>query len=158
MLAGVIPSQIPGRGCVSDSPEANAYEEERRLYYVGMTRAKEQLYVFTFGPNLTSAFSGEVFEKTKPLNAVRKTGTAVGIRGSLLKTPDKKVQKLPPREVEACIAACESGREVQHQKYGTGRIASVSADGIAQILFAGENSTRKISLPIAFSGKILTLK
>jgi len=34
----------------------------------------------------------------------------------------------------------------------------VSADGIAQILFAGENSTRKISLPIAFSGKILTLK
>lgn len=158
MLAGVIPSQIPGRGCVPDSPEANAYEEERRLYYVGMTRAKEQLYVFTFGPNLTSAFSGEVFEKTKPLNAVRKTGTAVGIRGSLLKTPDKKVQKLPPREVEACIAACESGREVQHQKYGTGRIASVSADGIAQILFAGENSTRKISLPIAFSGKILTLK
>ena len=138
--------------------DPNAYEEERRLYYVGMTRAKEQLYVFTFGPNLTSAFSGEVFEKTKPLNAVRKTGTAVGIRGSLLKTPDKKVQKLPPREVEACIAACESGREVQHQKYGTGRIASVSADGIAQILFAGENSTRKISLPIAFSGKILTLK
>ena len=107
MLAGVIPSQIPGRGCVPDSPEANAYEEERRLYYVGMTRAKEQLYVFTFGPNLTSAFSGEVFEKTKPLNAVRKTGTAVGIRGSLLKTPDKKVQKLPPREVEACIANTE---------------------------------------------------
>ena len=97
MLAGVIPSQIPGRGCVPDSPEANAYEEERRLYYVGMTRAKEQLYVFTLGPNLTSAFSGEVFEKTKPLNAVRKTGTAVGIRGSLLKTPDIKVQKLPPR-------------------------------------------------------------
>ena len=43
MLAGVIPSQIPGRGCVPDSPEAYAYEEERRLYYVGMTRAKEQL-------------------------------------------------------------------------------------------------------------------
>ena len=28
MLAGVIPSQIPGRGCVPDSPEANAYEED----------------------------------------------------------------------------------------------------------------------------------
>ena len=100
-----------------------------------------------------------MFEKTKPLNAVRKTGTAVGIRGSLLKTPDKKVQKLPPREVEACIAACESGREVQHQKYGTGRIVSVSGDGsIAEILFEGEDNTKKISLPIAFAGKILTLK
>lgn len=63
MLAGVIPSQIPGRGCVPDSPEANAYEEERRLYYVGMTRAKEQLYVFTFGPNLTSAFQEKCLRK-----------------------------------------------------------------------------------------------
>ena len=60
----------PGGCYVPDSPEANAYEEERRLYYVGMTRAKEQLYIFTFGPNMTSVFSGEVFEKTKPLNAV----------------------------------------------------------------------------------------
>ena len=159
MLAGVIPSQIPPRGCKPDSPEANAYEEERRLYYVGMTRAKEQLYVFTFGPNLTSAFSGEVFEKTKPLNAVRKTDTTVGTRGSLLKTSDKRVQKLPPREVGECITACTPGREVLHKKYGTGRIVSVSGDrSIAEILFTGDNSTKKISLPIAFSGKILTLK
>ena len=159
MLAGVIPSQIPPRGCAPDSPEANAYEEERRLYYVGMTRAKEQLYVFTFGPNLTSAFSREVFEKTTSLNAVRRTGTAVGTRGSLLKTSDKKMQKLSPKEVEACICACGPGRKILHQKYGTGRIVSVSGDGsIAEILFEGEDSTRKISLPIAFAGKILTLK
>lgn len=152
MLAGVIPSQIPQRGCAPDSPEVNTYEEERRLYYVGMTRAKEQLYVFTFGPNLTSAFSREVFEKTTSLNAVRKTGTA-------LKFPDKKVQKLSPKEVEACICACGPGRKILHQKYGTGRIVSVSGDGsIAEILFQGEDSTRKISLPIAFAGKILTLK
>lgn len=159
MLAGVIPSQIPQRGCAPDSPEVNTYEEERRLYYVGMTRAKEQLYVFTFGPNLTSAFSREVFEKTTSLNAVRRTGTAVGTRGSLLKTPDKKVQKLSPKEVEACICACGPGRKILHQKYGDGRIVSVSGDGsIAEILFQGEDSTRKISLPIAFAGKILTLK
>ena len=152
MLAGVIPSQIPQRSCAPDSPEVNAYEEERRLYYVGMTRAKEQLYVFTFGPNLTSAFSREVFEKTTSLNAVRKTGTA-------LKSSDKKAQKLPPKEVEACICACGPGRKILHQKYGTGRIISVSGDGsIAEILFEGEDSTRKISLPIAFAGKILTLK
>lgn len=159
MLAGVIPSQIPQRGCAPDYPEVNTYEEERRLYYVGMTRAKEQLYVFTFGSNLTSAFSREVFEKTTSLNAVRRTGTAVGTRGSLLKTPDKKVQKLSPKEVEACICACGPGRKILHQKYGTGRIVSVSGDGsIAEILFEGEDSTRKISLPIAFAGKILTLK
>ena len=80
-------------------------------------------------------------------------------RVSLLKKTDKKAQKLSSREVEACIMACKPGREIRHQKYGTGKIVSMSADGgIAEILFAGENSTRKISLPIAFSGKILTLK
>lgn len=65
MLAGVLPAAIPPGGCRPDSPEANAYEEERRLYYVGMTRAREQLYIFTFGPNMTSVFSGEVLKKPK---------------------------------------------------------------------------------------------
>ena len=73
----------------------------RTVSYTHLDVYKRQ--VFTFGPNLTSAFSGEVFEKTKPLNAVRKTGTAVGIRGSLLKTPDKmcirdRLQTLKGRE------------------------------------------------------------
>ena len=40
MLAGVIPSPDSGRGLCTDSPEANAYEEEREAFYVGMTRAK----------------------------------------------------------------------------------------------------------------------
>ncbi len=71
----------------------------------------------------------------------------------------EKTQKLSPKEIESCIAACEPGREVLHKKYGTGRIISVSGDrSIAEILFTGEGSTKKISLPIAFSGKILTLK
>lgn len=144
MLAGVLPAEIPPRGCGPDSPEVNAYEEERRLYYVGMTRAKEQLYIFTFGPNMTSVFSREVLEKPK-------AHPDVPVK------PQKKVQKLPPQEVERCIAACIPGCEVQHQKYGTGKI--VSGDGrIAEILFTGESTPRKISLPIAFSAKILTLK
>lgn len=72
MLAGVLPAAIPPGGCRPDSPEANAYEEERRLYYVGMTRAKEQLYIFTFGPNMTSVFSGEVLKSRRSDRSFRK--------------------------------------------------------------------------------------
>ena len=156
MWAGVIPSQIPSIGCASDSPEMSIYEEERRLYYVGMTRAKEQLYVFTFGPNLTSIFSKELFDTPK---TVKKKESVTGGTISFLKTSATKVQKLSPREVQSLVADCGPGRKVLHQKYGTGRIISVTGDrGIAEILFAGENETRKISLSIAFAGKILTLK
>lgn len=73
------------------------------------------------------------------------------------KNVQKKVQQLSAQEVEKCIEACVTGCKVQHRKYGTGEI--ISGDGrIAEILFLGENTPRKISLPIAFSAQILTLK
>jgi hypothetical protein len=119
-----------------------------------MTRAKEQLYVFTFGPNLTSAFSGEVFEKTKPLNAVRKTGTAVGIRGSLLKTPDKKVQKLPPREVEACIAACESGKYSIRNTEPAG-LRPYRLTALPRFCLQAKTVPEKYPFPLRFPGRYL---
>lgn len=152
MLAGVLPAAIPPGGCRQDSPEANAYEEERRLYYVGMTRAKEQLYIFTFGPNMTSVFSGEVLKKPKERQILPEKA-----QKNIHKNVQKKVQQLSAQEVEKCIEACVTGCKVQHRKYGTGEI--ISGDGrIAEILFLGENTPRKISLPIAFSAQILTLK
>ena len=152
MLAGVLPAAIPPGGCRPDSPEANAYEEERRLYYVGMTRAKEQLYIFTFGPNMTSVFSGEVLKKPKERQILPEKA-----QKNIHKNVQKRVQQLSAREVGKCIEACVTGCKVQHRKYGTGEI--ISGDGrIAEILFLGENTPRKISLPIAFSAQILTLK
>ena len=126
--------------------------EERRLYYVGMTRAKEQLYIFTFGPNMTSVFSGEVLKKPKERQILPEKA-----QKNIHKNVQKKVQQLSAQEVEKCIEACVTGCKVQHRKYGTGEI--ISGDGrIAEILFLGENTPRKISLPIAFSAQILTLK
>ena len=41
----------------------NSYEEDRRLFYVAMTRAKEELNIFTYG-DYQSAFSDELFHRT----------------------------------------------------------------------------------------------
>lgn len=65
MVEGVLPSvKKPGR--YASFEEKNAYEEERRLYYVGMTRAREELYIFTFDYETTSQFSRELFSMKQP--------------------------------------------------------------------------------------------
>ena len=43
--------------------EHRAFEEERRLFYVGMTRAKKRLFVFTTGAK--SVFADELFGREK---------------------------------------------------------------------------------------------
>ena len=126
--------------------------EELRVLYVALTRAKEQLYIFTFGPNMTSVFSGEVLKTPKERQILPEKA-----QKNIHKNVQKKVQQLSAQEVEKCIEACVTGCKVQHRKYGTGEI--ISGDGrIAEILFLGENTPRKMSLPIAFSAQILTLK
>lgn len=55
MKRGILPS-------VTSAEDNDLYEEERRLYYVGMTRAQNELNIFTFGDRQTSEFSRFVFK------------------------------------------------------------------------------------------------
>lgn len=61
-LADMIDGVLPG---VNQTKEPAAYEEERRLFYVGMTRAKNELYVFSFQNGENSPFVTELFSKKK---------------------------------------------------------------------------------------------
>ena len=62
MMNGILPSAPDPAGRKNaDQSEISMYEEERRLYYVGMTRAKNELDIFTFGDIDTSSFSKKVF-------------------------------------------------------------------------------------------------
>ena len=61
---GLLPKTLPGPD--ASSQELDAYEEERRLFYVGMTRAKEELWVMRFRRSeLTSRFASSLFPKSK---------------------------------------------------------------------------------------------
>ena len=76
-----------------------------------MTRAKEQLYIFTFGPNMTSVFSGEVLKKPKERQILPEKA-----QKNIHKNVQKKVQQLSAQEVEKCIEACVTGCKVQHRR------------------------------------------
>lgn len=59
---GILPSEVPKNP--ADPSERAAYEEERRLFYVAVTRAKNDLTVFTFDSDkYVTSFSDELFGK-----------------------------------------------------------------------------------------------
>ncbi len=70
IIDGVLPAQIPKDLKKAEKAELEAYEEERRLFYVGITRAKDQLYVFTMKTQ-HSAFCDELFQRTPKKSSVK---------------------------------------------------------------------------------------
>ena len=77
VIDGVLPAQIPKDLKKAEKTELEAYEEERRLFYVGITRAKDQLYVFTM-KNQHSAFCDELFQRTPKKSSVKPAPTYSG--------------------------------------------------------------------------------
>lgn len=77
VIDGVLPAQIPKDLKKAEKTELEAYEEERRLFYVGITRAKDQLYVFTMKTQ-HSAFCDELFRRTPKKSSVKPAPTYSG--------------------------------------------------------------------------------
>ena len=62
IIDGIIPEKKPDLSAGKE--ERMIYEEERRMYYVGITRAKERLILFDTG--MESSFIDETIRKFKP--------------------------------------------------------------------------------------------
>ncbi len=77
VIDGVLPAQVPKDLKKAEKAELGAYEEERRLFYVGITRAKNQLYVFTMKTQ-HSAFCDELFQRTPKKSSVKPAPTYSG--------------------------------------------------------------------------------
>ena len=132
---GVLPLADPPLGEHPDPAAVEAYEEERRLFYVAMTRAKEELFLFRFRrSDLGSAFARDLFpDKTRRL------------RQAVAPRPKGGGKPAPPPLPD--LALFDAGAPVTHRAFGRGEVVSRQGD-IATILFQ-EKGEKKVSLSVA---------
>ncbi len=131
--------------------EMDQLEEERRLCYVGITRAKERLYltsaarrtIFGLTDNrLPSRFieeiPAELKEEIKPKSA-RGAFAAPQTQRESVSAPG--VEKVLAPQQKVASDQFKAGVKVSHPKFGTGTIVSVKgegADAILVVAFPGE--------------------
>jgi DNA helicase-2/ATP-dependent DNA helicase PcrA len=127
-------------------------EEERRLFYVGVTRAMRKLYLtharrrVVFGAQaygLPSRFLDEVpaelTEREQPQVFV---GSAA--RGGGMSWPSAR------HSSEAHAAGSFGlGEDVTHAAFGDGVVTGVEPDGVIVVRFAGDGSERKLMSELA---------
>lgn len=132
---GVLPLADPPLGEHPDPAAVEAYEEERRLFYVAMTRAKEELFLFRFRrSDLGSTFARDLFpDKTRRL------------RQAVTPRPKGGGKPAPPPLPD--LALFDAGAPVTHRAFGRGEVVSRQGD-IATILFQ-EKGEKKVSLSVA---------
>ena len=88
VMDGLFPEEVPVSTKYMTREERRAFEEERRLFYVGMTRAKNKLCVFT--TDAKSVLADELFGAGSVKNAEAAKKAAEKRKASLLKGGSKK--------------------------------------------------------------------
>ena len=148
-LPGMEETIFPHSRALYDQSEM---EEERRLCYVGMTRAKQELYLISaqsrvlFGSiqsNPPSRFIGEIDGKN-----VKNDYPSYDYSGASLAPDPNKFLSSEPRYVPEL----SEGDDVRHQVFGVGKVLEIDGDNIA-VYFKGKG-VKKLNTSFAPIDKI----
>ncbi len=132
-LVGLNDGILPHRRSFDD-PEAMM--EERRLFYVGITRAKDRLYLlysaerYTYGYPDYAEPSRFLADIPEDLLAGGKKGTSRGSR----RARHTRWESSPQKSRAPSKPRYAAGQRVRHPKFGEGLILSVRLDGEDEIL------------------------
>ena len=127
VVNGVFPSKIIKNFKSATPQEKRDYEEERRIFYVGITRAKDNLTILKYD-DAPSIFTGELSPK-KRKDTTRTPANAKNKENILLKpTPLLKKKSVPVTSGENVPDNLIIGERITQVKYGEGIITDVSWD------------------------------
>ena len=151
-VVGMEEGIFPGMRCIGDEEEM---EEERRLCYVALTRAKEQLHLtcasmrMLYGrtsANRPSRFAGEI-----PPELLEQSGRSYQERSrpwesgsSFVPSPQARPKPIPtpgrpiPAQSTSPALTLQKGDSVQHKAFGRGLVLSVQkmgGDALVEIAF-----------------------
>ena len=143
VMDGILPEKVLANPRTASKEELETYEEERRLFYVGVTRAKNQLNVFT--TNKPSKFCSELLGKRnlrenqqKEYAGIKKWGDyspagTYGIKGNGMYHgygTGHGSQKQPGKSYQELADALGEGMIVKHKKFGEGVVVDMEGEHI----------------------------
>ena len=143
VMDGILPEKVLANPRTASKEELETYEEERRLFYVGVTRAKNQLNVFTM--NKPSKFCSELLGKRnlrenqqKEYAGIKKWGDyspagTYGIKGNGMYHgygTGHGSQKQPGKSYQELADALGEGMVVKHKKFGEGVVVDMEGEHI----------------------------
>lgn len=127
---GIFPECVPENLKYADKKELSNYEEERRLFYVGVTRAKNHLYLFRLKGDATflkQLLKGISYEKEADTPVKKKSQTSAA---SYLKPQEKKEKLFSQEDFQNYCDQLGEGIQVNHLKFGGGIISDMNEDKI----------------------------
>lgn len=136
LLEGIIPTE-------EDSESTDALEEARRLFYVGMTRAKKHLELISYDKE--SRFVEEVREIIMPASTARKP---IKEQRQIVKAPVNLNVPDNPNAVRK-EDALSVGVKVRHRVFGAGEIVERDDERLS-IQFAKERKDLMIDICISY--------
>ncbi len=149
---------IPGSMRAEADRDLEAYEEERRLFYVGVTRAKERLLIFTV--NRKSVFAEELIRggisalsRQTRERADLRIGAVRAVQGGF-----RKGREGNAFSGEAFAQFCEAlgeGLIVVHKKFGKGVVAEMEENWV---IIRFEERERRFELKTLFENNLLKLQ
>lgn len=143
VMDGILPEKVLANPWTASKEELETYEEERRLFYVGVTRAKNQLNVFT--TNKPSKFCSELLGKRnlrenqqKEYAGIKKWGDyspagTYGIKGNGMYHgygTGHGFQKQSGKSYQELADALGEGMIVKHKKFGEGVVVDMEGEHI----------------------------